>query len=329
MSISVTKLPHSEVKVTGEVSTQDLEIAWERAVKEAMAEAELRGFRKGQAPEEMVIRNVGEGRLLHRAAEFALGQAWPKVIEENNIQAVGLPDIQILKLARGNPLEWKARVAVMPEIKLPDYQAIAKQMRMQSISISRNDDMSRNDVMVGDISKDGDAAFDSQYANKAEDVLSGENKVKENETKVDSPEKIKEKQRIALLEAVAAQSTIDVPVVLKESEKIKMAQELRAGLESMGLKWEDYLAHIKKNEQEILEGFNGEADKRARFGLVLREIARQEHIDPSPQEVAEHVRRILPAYTAEEQKRLDKNRLESYAYGVIRNEKVFELLENF
>lgn len=311
-SVSIKQLPHSEVEVLGEISAQDLEVAWERSVKEAIAETELPGFRKGQAPEAMVIRKVGEDRLLHRAAEFALGQAWPNVIEKNSIQAIGLPDIQILKLARGNPLEWKARVTILPKIELPDYRILAKQMRMQSVSISRNDD----------ISKSTDSAMNSPKG-----AVLDENEIKENQKKEDSPEKIREKQRIALLETIAMQSTIDMPAVLKEAEKVKMAQELRAGLESMGLKWEDYLTHVKKNEQEILDGFGGEADKRARFGLVLREIAKQEHIDPSLQEVRERIRQMLLAYTAEEQKHLDKNRLESYAYGIIRNEKVFELLE--
>lgn len=312
VNLSIKQLPHSEVEVFGEVSAQDLEIAWGRAIKEAVAEAEMPGFRKGQAPEEMVIRKIGEDRLLQRAAEFALGEAWPNVIEKNSIQAIGLPDIQILKLARGNPLEWKARVAVLPEVILPAYQEIVRKMRAEFLQKSMRED-SKN-------------ATQEEIGN-------------ENGKEKDSPEKInprtnsigagvKEKQRLALLEAIAAQSAIDVPAVLKESEKIKMAQELRAGLESMGLKWEDYLAHVKKNEQEILNGFDGEADKRARFGLVLREIAKREHIDPSPQEVEERVRQILPAYTPEEQKHLDKNNLESYACGIIRNEKVFELLEN-
>lgn len=292
MSILIKKqLPHSEVEVAGEVSAHDLEIAWGRAIKEAVAEAEIPGFRKGQAPEEMVIRKIGEDRLLHRAAEFALGQAWPKIIEENTIQAIGLPDIQILKLARGNPLEWKARVAVLPEVILPAYQEIARKMH------------------VG-------------FLEESTEKNTGESKEKK-----DSPEKIREKQRMTLLETIAAQSTIDLPAVLKEAEKIKMAQELRAGLESMGLKWEDYVAHIKKSEQDVFDGFDGEAEKRARFGLVLREIAKREHIDPSPQEVEERVRQMIPAYTPEERTHLDKNRLESYAYGIIRNEKVFELLE--
>jgi FKBP-type peptidyl-prolyl cis-trans isomerase (trigger factor) len=289
MSISITKLPHSEVELAGEISAEELERAWGRVVKEAVAEAEFPGFRKGQAPEDMIIRNKGENWLLHRAAEFALGTAWPKAIEETGVQAIGLPDIQIHKLVRGNPLEWKARVAVLPAIELPDYRALANQMKID--------------------------APDKSIGNG-----------KEGETK-DDFQKAKEKQRLALLEAIAAQSAMDLPAILKETEKTKMAQELRAGLESMGLKWEDYLTHVKKNEKEILDGFDNEAEKRARFGLVLKEIAKQEHIDPTPQEVGERVRQMLPAYTPEEQKRLDKNRLESYAYGIIRNEKVFELLE--
>mgnify|MGYP001581232181 CR=1 FL=1 len=318
MNISIKQLPHSEIELTGEISADELERAWERAVKEAVAEAELPGFRKGQAPEDMIIRKIGEDRLLHRAAEFALGKAWPKAIEETKIQAIGLPDIQVLKLARGNPLEWKARVAIMPEVILPAYQEIAQTMRIQSLS--KIDDPTMRAESVSPSIQNSDIP-------KKEKTKEGPQQEKP-ARRASQSDAGGEKQRLALLEAIAARSTIVLPVILKETEKIKMAQELRAGLESMGLRWEDYLSHVKKNEQEVLDGFDGEAEKRARFGLVLKEIAKRERINPTPQEVEERVRQMLPAYTPEEQKRLDRNRLESYAYGIIRNEKVFEFLEN-
>lgn len=43
-----------------------------------------------------------------------------------NTDAIGKPDVQITKMASGNPLEFKIISTVIPEVKLPDYKAIAK-----------------------------------------------------------------------------------------------------------------------------------------------------------------------------------------------------------
>jgi FKBP-type peptidyl-prolyl cis-trans isomerase (trigger factor) len=327
MDVSITKLPQSEVEVSGEVSVEELEAAFKKALAEAQVNAEMPGFRKGQVPVDLVLREVGEDRILHRAAEFALGKAWPEAIEAHHLQAIGLPDIQVLKLARGNPLLWKARVGILPEIELPDYRAIARRMRTESVLQSRNSDISRSDESITDF-RDSDMSNEGGIVTEKNNVPGasiGDNK--KSETKED-PQREKEKQRLALLEKIASETKLEIPPALAEAEKIKMIGELRAGLEGMGLKWEDYLNHIKKNEKEIVEGFAAEAEKRARFGLVLREIAKREHIDPTREEVEARVRQIVPSYSSQEQKALDKDRIAAYAYGVLRNEKVFELLEN-
>lgn len=285
--VTITKLPRSEIEVSGEVAAEDLEAAWRKALAEAQVKAEMPGFRKGQVPADLVLREAGEDRILYRAAEIALGTAWPEILKENNIPAIGMPEMRVLKLARGNPLAWKARVGVLPAIELPDYKEIARQMKIDAPGASIEGEQAEEDFR-----------------------------------------KEKEKQRFALLEKISAETKMEIPPALAEAEKIKMIGELRAGLEGMGLKWEDYLAHIKKNEKEIVEGFGSEAEKRARFGLVLREIAKREQIDPTPDEVQERIRRMLPAYSVEEQAKLDKDRLTAYTYGVIRNEKVFALLES-
>ena len=57
---------------------------------------------------------------------MALNEHYPKIIEEEKIDAISRPEISITKLARKNPLGFKIKTAVLPEIKLPDYKNIAK-----------------------------------------------------------------------------------------------------------------------------------------------------------------------------------------------------------
>ncbi len=59
-------------------------------------------------------------------AEMALSEHYPKIIDEEKIDVISRPEISITKIARNNPLGFKIRTSVLPEVKLPDYKAIAK-----------------------------------------------------------------------------------------------------------------------------------------------------------------------------------------------------------
>ncbi|MBX4198164.1 hypothetical protein KW782_02395 [Candidatus Parcubacteria bacterium] len=84
------------------------------------------GFRKGHIPEKVLVDRVGEVAILEEAAELALKDVAPEIIEKNVPNYIGRPRINITKLAPGNPLEFKLTIDVMPEVKLPDYKKIAE-----------------------------------------------------------------------------------------------------------------------------------------------------------------------------------------------------------
>ena len=126
LKISVKKLPHSEVEVEGELPAEIFETYFDRAVKKLGENLEVPGFRKGKAPESILLAQLGEGKILEEMAELALAEHYPKIIEENKIDAISRPEVAITKLARKNPLGFKIKTAVLPEVKLPDYKKIAK-----------------------------------------------------------------------------------------------------------------------------------------------------------------------------------------------------------
>lgn len=144
--------------------------------------------------------------------------------------------------------------------------------------------------------------------------------------------KEKETQRIRGLMAsrIAEQAIMEVPAILIASETEKMLAELRAGIADLGMTWEKYLAHIKKSEQEIKDGWQDEARKRVRVSLVLREIARAEQVRPTEEEIKERADRLLAQFktAAEAERAVDPGELRDYTQGVLKNEKVFELLED-
>ncbi|MBI2052964.1 MAG: hypothetical protein HYT34_01840 [Candidatus Ryanbacteria bacterium] len=171
-------------------------------------------------------------------------------------------------------MSWKAIVAAVPPVQLPDYRAIAAEI----------------------------------------------NKKKET-AKINVEEK--ERHRLKILDAIAEKAAVQVPSIMIDLEREKMIRELQASIEDMGLGWEEYLAHIKKTQEELIKEWAGDAERRVRAGLVLREIARKENISPTEEEISSRVQTM----TRRHRQALDQERLRDYAYGIIKNDKVFQMLE--
>lgn len=143
-------------------------------------------------------------------------------------------------------------------------------------------------------------------------------------------EKEKQRIRIMIVDEIAKASEMDVPDILIASEIEKMLIELRSGVEQMGMQFEDYLRHIKKTVEELKAGWQDEAMRRVRVALVLREVSHCEKIEPAPEEIEDAVQKYLRQFSAPEdaEKNINPDDLRSHAAGVLRNEKVFEFLEN-
>jgi trigger factor len=124
--VNIKKLPKSEVEIEGEIETDVFESYFSSALKELGEHVEMDGFRKGKVPEHVLMSNLPEIKILEKMAELALGEHYPKIIEAEKLDVISRPEISITKLARKNPLGFKIKTALLPEIKLPDYKKIAK-----------------------------------------------------------------------------------------------------------------------------------------------------------------------------------------------------------
>jgi len=121
----IKKLPRSETEIIGEISAEDFEQAYKKALAGLNQKSSVPGFRPGHIPETVLTEKAGEAAILEEAAEIVLEESYPKILRENKIEAIGQPEITITKIARKNPLGFKIKTAVLPEITLPDYKKIA------------------------------------------------------------------------------------------------------------------------------------------------------------------------------------------------------------
>lgn len=346
-NLEINKKEKSIVEIKGEVETADFEKARDMAVSKLSEHMELDGFRKGKAPKDMVIKKLGDQIILEEMAQVTLSKVYPQIITENKIDAIGYPQINITKLANGNPLGFTILTAVIPEINLPDYKSIAKEVsktkeiaevkdeEYQSFikQIKRakaHDDFHKaNPDVKGhdhpEISDENLPELDLEYLKTLgnfSDMADFETKVRADILK-DKELKAKEKNRLALIESIEKETTIDVPEILIKSETEKMIARMRSDIERMGLKYEDYLKSIGKSDEDVRNEFKGDAEKRAKVQMVVGEIAVKEGLRPDAEKVKEEVAKVMQAY-----KDADENSAKMYIENVLVNEEVFKFLED-
>lgn len=129
MSAKYTKkeLENSRVEVSGVIPFEDLIIHEEIALARLSKELAVDGFRKGQVPAATARQYIQDMAILEAMAEEALMKEYGDIINTHAPNAIGRPEINITKIGRGNPMEFKMTMTVVPEIKLPDYKKIAKE----------------------------------------------------------------------------------------------------------------------------------------------------------------------------------------------------------
>ena len=138
-NITVTKDTQSTVKIEGEIPFGELLKHKNAAVKKLGKEVKIDGFREGHVPEDVLVRHVGEMTLLTDMAEKALSSIYPEIVKEHKLDVIGHPQVSITKLAQDNPLGFTATVAIMPEIMLPDYKALAEKQKKESADVTGTD----------------------------------------------------------------------------------------------------------------------------------------------------------------------------------------------
>ena len=141
--------------------------------------------------------------------------------------------------------------------------------------------------------------------------------------------KAEEKRRAQIVEELVKNINVELPAELIEMEMGKMTAELSDSLGHMNLTLENYLNHIAKTPEELKKDWQPQAEKRVKAALVLKEIAQKENVEVTEAEVEERLNTMMrSAPPMPPDHNLDLTALRGYVKNVIRNEKVFELLEN-
>ncbi len=125
MNVIVEKQPKSQVKLTVELTVEQMQPYLERAAEDLSTEHKIEGFRPGKASLGIVVQKIGAQAVWEAAAEHAVRKTFVKAIVEHKLKSVGQPSVSIMKLAPENPFVYAAQVAVLPEVTLNEYKTFS------------------------------------------------------------------------------------------------------------------------------------------------------------------------------------------------------------
>ncbi|MFA5021804.1 MAG: trigger factor [Patescibacteria group bacterium] len=124
MKVEVKKLPRGQAELTIEITVAEYQPFLNQAVKAISEAIKIPGFRPGKAGFDVIKKKVGEAEIWQEALEGAVKKTFLKAIDENKLVSVGSPQIEVIKLAPGNDVVYKATVSLFPQVKIGDYSKI-------------------------------------------------------------------------------------------------------------------------------------------------------------------------------------------------------------
>jgi len=123
-AFNLEKVSGCKVKLTIAVSKEDFQKALDPAFEKVSKDASVKGFRKGKVPKDVYLKMFGEASLYQEAMNMTIQEAYFKAIEENDIQVVAEPVVDIVEPLKDMSFTFSAEVEVYPEVTLGQYKGL-------------------------------------------------------------------------------------------------------------------------------------------------------------------------------------------------------------
>ena len=124
MKVTAEKIDNQQVVLEIEVEAAEVEKATEKAYKRIANKVNIPGFRKGKAPKKIVEQHVGKQAILDEAFDIVAPKAFNDALDEQKIDPVTRPQIEVVTLEEGKNLVFKATVTPKPEVALGEYKGL-------------------------------------------------------------------------------------------------------------------------------------------------------------------------------------------------------------
>ncbi len=123
MTSALETIDATTVKLTVNLTEEDLKPAMDHAYEHIGEQVQIPGFRKGKVPPKILEQRVGKGAVIEHAVNDGMPGWYAAAVDEQGIRPFGQPEVEITKIPGAeegdNGLEFTAVVEIRPEVELP------------------------------------------------------------------------------------------------------------------------------------------------------------------------------------------------------------------
>ncbi|MCC2315284.1 trigger factor [Cellulomonas xiejunii] len=153
MKSAVETLDPTKVKLSVEVTYDELKPSIDHAYQHIAEQVTVPGFRKGKVPPRIIDQRVGRPAVIEHAVNEGLSSFYAEAVRENKLRPMGQPAVEVTKVPGLVPAEageegelhFTAEVEVRPEITLPALDSLT--LTVDDVEVSDEDVDARLDAL--------------------------------------------------------------------------------------------------------------------------------------------------------------------------------------
>ncbi|MFA6981617.1 MAG: trigger factor [Patescibacteria group bacterium] len=249
MKIQAKTLPKSTMEMTVTIPVVDVKATYEEVLSEVVKNAEINGFRKGQAPRDLVEEKSQTSELYGDVINKLLQKFYPQALKEQHINPISNPKVEIKGFDLNKDFEFTATIATKPEIKIGDFRKELKKV----------------------------------YEEKNKTFK------KENEERLKKGEKIEidhiHLNPNTVVDALVQVSKLEIPELLIDEESDRITSRLVEQAQSVGISLEQYLTAQGKTADQLREEHKKLAEQSLRAEFVLAQLVKEEKIEATEEDI--------------------------------------------
>ena len=140
MSTTVEKISSNKVKLSFDVDAATFDAAMDKAYRKVRNQVNIPGFRKGKAPRKIIENMYGEGVFYDEAFELVFDEVYGPAIDENKVEVVDRPEIEIQQIGAGKNLQFTCEVFVKPDVTLGEYKGVSVKKETTAVTDEQVDE---------------------------------------------------------------------------------------------------------------------------------------------------------------------------------------------
>lgn len=246
----ITKKPDGSLSFDLTLSAKAIAVEYQHVLKEVAGTAEVKGFRKGKAPLEMVESQTDKSKLYSHVLDHLLSPAYSEVVHENKLIPLVEPRVTPKAMEEGKDWVMHVEVATAPEFELGEYEKAVKAGLTKHAKVHKHNE------------KGDQPQTDQEKQAQADHQLN------------------------VIFDALLDSVKLEVAPLLVEEEAKSALSRLANQLTSLKLSVEDYAKSIKKTTDELVDEYKKSAQSNLKLEFILQKIIDAKKPEVSEAEVA-------------------------------------------